>query len=147
MTSRREELGGSAGRSSLPKEAADSERPPRLSLGAPSGTIAPVKPSEASHLLSDLHAGLTSRNRDYEGFQEPEARRVLAGYRRLKSLARELRRADVEVRVQRARQSDEAAVEVRVRGLRYHRLVCLSLQELDFLRTHMGADALPAVSS
>lgn len=90
-------------------------------------------------LLADLRAGRTSRNRDHERFDEPEARRVLRGYRRLKSLVRELLRPGVEAHLRRPSRAEGAAVEVVVRSVRYHRLVWLAPWELDFLRAELGA--------
>jgi hypothetical protein len=93
-------------------------------------------------LLCDLHEGRTSRNRDYAEFLKPDSSRVLHGYRRLRSLARELCRPDVEVRLHRSRGGAEPAVEILIRGLGYHRLVLLTPWEFEFLRTEMGVHAI-----
>lgn len=93
--------------------------------------------SDQARLLRDLFAGRTSRNRDFERFRDPAARRVLSGYRRLLSLARELAEPGVEASVERAGGGVELAVEVRIRGLGYHRLAVLTAWEFALLREEM----------
>ena len=100
----------------------------------------------AYSLLRELHLGNTSRNRAFLRFSEPAAARVLAGYRRLKSLVTELGRPGVEVRIL-ERPSGEPAVEVLARRLLYHRVVLLSAWELRFLRDEMGFSTRPADST
>ena len=95
-------------------------------------------------LLRDLYAGRTSRNRDFERFCDPAARRTLRGYRRVRSLLRELRMPGVEARVRLSRLSEERAVEVVLTGLRYRRVVLLSPAEFDLLTAELGAGALLA---
>ena len=90
-------------------------------------------------LLRELCAGRTSRNRDFERFAGGSDRCALRGYRRVRSLLRELRTPGVEARVRLSRVSGEAAVEIVLRGLRYHRAVLLSQAEFAFLVAELGA--------
>lgn len=89
-------------------------------------------------LLQELHRGRKSRNRDFGEFQSPTLRRVWKGYRRLVSLARELRRPDVESCVLSDGEGGERGIEVVLETLRYRRRVRLTPEELDFLHLEMG---------
>ena len=96
-----------------------------------------------TQLLRDLHTGRTSRNRDFERFADGSARRALRGYRRVRSLLRELRAPGVEAQVRLLAPSGARAVEVFLRGVRYHRLVLLSPAEFALLVEELGAGAPP----
>ncbi len=91
-----------------------------------------------SALLRELYEGRTSRNRDFGRFLRPEAAAVLAGFRRLKSLARELGRPDTEVACLPVPGSEGRLLEVRRSCLRYRRAVFLEPWEFDFLVVDMG---------
>ncbi len=99
----------------------------------------PMSDAERIRLLRDLFRGATSRNREFERFQRPEARRVLQGYRRLRSLLREVRRPDVETRARWVDGSSRLAVAVEQSRFGYRRLVFLDAWEGEFLLTEAQA--------
>ncbi|MBI5018422.1 MAG: hypothetical protein HZB55_23415 [Deltaproteobacteria bacterium] len=95
---------------------------------------------DPSALLAELHAGRTSRNRDFHRFAGVAAARVLHAYRRLRSLTRELRREGVEARLRAPTGSGEARVEVLIPAVRYRRVVLLAPWELEFLLVELGSE-------
>ena len=89
--------------------------------------------AQRKQLLLELHRGDISRNREFEQFRDDEARRVLRGYRRLRSLLEELVRPGVRARMRWAANPGGLAVAVEDPGLRYRRVVLLAPWEVDFL--------------
>jgi len=83
-------------------------------------------------LLSALHRGLTSRNRDPERFQKGEDRQVYRGHRRLRGLIRDLSLPGVKVGARWLQNPGGLAVAVDAPSLRYRRVVFLSPWEAEF---------------
>jgi hypothetical protein len=92
-----------------------------------------MNPEERRSLLSDLRRGRTSRNRDLDRFAEPESRRVLTGYRRVKALWSDLSRPGVGARARWVENPGHLAVAVEDPRLRYRRVVLLTPWEAEFL--------------
>ncbi|MBI5445877.1 MAG: hypothetical protein HY900_32260 [Deltaproteobacteria bacterium] len=65
---------------------------------------------------------------------------MLHAYRRLRSLARELRREGAEARLRASVGSGEARVEVLIPAVRYRRVVLLAPWELEFLLVELGGE-------
>jgi hypothetical protein len=96
--------------------------------------------AQRTDLLKDLHRGLTSRNRDFERFYDGDARRVLVGYRSLRSLLRELGRPGVRARAQWTGNPGGLVVAVEDGGLSYRRVMVLATWEVEFLVNEAGAE-------
>ncbi len=94
-------------------------------------------------LLDDLHRGRTSRNRDLERFAEPEGRRVLAAYRRVKGVLADLSRPGGSARVRWLEAPERLAVAVEVPPLRYRRELVLTPWEAEFLASLGGPGGRP----
>ncbi len=94
--------------------------------------------TERTRLLRDLHRGLISRNRAFDLFEHPEARRVLGAYRTLRDLVRDLGRPGVRVRTRWVENPGGVAVAVEAPGLRYRRVAVLPPWAVAFLESEMG---------
>jgi hypothetical protein len=99
---------------------------------------------EETQLLAALHRGATSRNREFERFRDPRARRVLRVHRRLHSLFAEIQRPDVQVTACWSGDCCTLSVECRQPRLRYRRRLTLTRWEAAFLlQTPAGTDLAP----
>lgn len=96
--------------------------------------------SEREQLLAALHRGATSRNRAFERFRDPQARRVLRAHRRLRGLLMEIQGSEARVTAHWSGDGRTLLVECRRPRLRYRRRVTLTAWEAAFLlQTPAGA--------
>lgn len=102
---------------------------------------------DPGRLLNDLHRGATSRNRSFELFRDPRARRVSRGYRRLRSLFVELARPGMLVEAHWSADHGALTVACRHPGLRYQRRVELAPWEAAFFLEHVGSSRVVPVGS
>jgi hypothetical protein len=97
-----------------------------------------MKPTETERLLAALHRGATSRNRHFERFNDPRARRVLRAHRRLRSLIAEISRPGALVEARWSEDRYTLTVLCRQPALRYWRRLDLAPWEAAFLLREIG---------
>lgn len=98
------------------------------------------KSREKLLLLSKIHEGKLSRNRDFQLFKGGPARRAHIAHNRLCALLRELKEPGARVSFSRTQES--ASLTIRVERMGFSHTARLTRWESEFFLENMGARAL-----